>query len=146
MWLKTCELHASITWYTSMPERLVARAEELLGSLAGQRTVVLGASYRGGVKETAFSGVFPTVAALRARGAEVVVHDPLYSDDELSALGFSPYRLGDGIDVAILHTDHAAYRQLGPDALPGVKLLVDGRAATDADRWTGVPRLVIGQG
>jgi UDP-N-acetyl-D-glucosamine dehydrogenase len=130
----------------SMPERLVARAEELLGSLAGQRTVVLGASYRGGVKETAFSGVFPTVAALRARGAEVVVHDPLYSDDELSALGFSPYRLGDGIDVAILHTDHAAYRQLGPDALPGVKLLVDGRAATDADRWTGVPRLVIGQG
>ena len=31
--------------------------------------LVLGAAYRGGVKETAFSGVFPTVEALQARGA-----------------------------------------------------------------------------
>ena len=39
------------------------------GDLTGATAVVLGASYRGGVKETAFSGVFATVAALRDAGA-----------------------------------------------------------------------------
>ena len=128
----------------SMPERLVAQAEGVLGDLAGQRAVVLGAAYRGGVKETAFSGVFPTVKALEERGATVVVHDPLYSDDELRGLGFEPYELGAPVDVAILQTDHADYRTLSPAQLPGVKLLVDGRAASDAALWAGTPRLVVG--
>jgi UDP-N-acetyl-D-glucosamine dehydrogenase len=130
----------------SMPARLVERAADMLGSLSGLRTVVLGAAYRGGVKETAFSGVFPTVEALRARGAEVAVHDPLYTDEELRRLGFEPYHLGDAVDVAILQTDHADYRELEPAQLPGISLLVDGRAATDAERWVGVPRLVVGRG
>jgi len=128
----------------SMPERLVAQAEGVLGDLKGQRAVVLGAAYRGGVKETAFSGVFPTVAALRARGAEVSVHDPLYSDDELRGLGFEPYALGGAADLAILQTDHADYRDLAPADIPGVKLLVDGRNASDAARWAGTPRIVVG--
>ncbi|WP_438353542.1 nucleotide sugar dehydrogenase [Microbacterium sp. CJ88] len=130
----------------SMPERLVGRAESMMGSLRDVRTVVLGASYRGGVKETAFSGVFPTVDALRSRGAVVRVHDPLYTDDELRTLGLEPYTLGQPVDVAVLHTDHAAYRSLGADDLPGIRLLVDGRNVTDAARWRGVPRLVLGDG
>ena len=81
-------------------------------SLSGKRVVVLGASYRGRVKEIAFSGVFPTVEALRAAGAEVLVQDPLYDDDELEKLGFAPYHLGEPIDAAVVHTDHAAYRDL----------------------------------
>ncbi|WP_396656710.1 nucleotide sugar dehydrogenase [Microbacterium sp.] len=128
----------------SMPERLVGQAESVLGSLAGLRAVVLGAAYRGGVKETAFSGVFPTVAALESRGASVRVHDPLYSDDELRELGFEPYALGGAADLAVLQTDHAGYRALAPADLPGVRLLVDGRNATDADVWTGTPRIVVG--
>lgn len=128
----------------SMPERLVSQAEGLLGDLAGQRAVVLGAAYRGGVKETAFSGVFPTVEALRARGAEVFVHDPLYTDDELRRLGFEPYAFGAPVDLAILQTDHADYRDLDPGRLPGVKLLVDGRAVTSAAQWAGTPRIVVG--
>lgn len=134
------------TLNASMPERLVKQAEEMLGSLSGERAVVLGVSYRGGVKESAFSGVYPTVEALRERGADVYVHDPLYSNDELRGLGFEPYELGTDIDLAILHTDHAPYREIGPDHLPGVKLLVDGRAATDAARWAGTPRIVVGVG
>lgn len=130
----------------SMPERLVAQAEGVLGSLDGLRTVVLGAAYRGGVKETAFSGVFPTVQALRTRGAAVAVHDPLYSDEELRALGFEPYALGDDVDLAILQTDHADYRELTSAELPGIRLLVDGRNATDAANWAGTPRIVVGAG
>lgn len=128
----------------SMPERLVQQAERVLGSLEGQRAVVLGAAYRGGVKETAFSGVFPTVESLRERGVQVSVHDPLYSDDELRGFGFEPYALGDEVDLAILQTDHAQYRGLNPAQLPGVKLLVDGRNATDSAQWVGTPRIVVG--
>lgn len=128
----------------SMPERLVAQAEGILGDLTGLRAVVLGAAYRGGVKETAFSGVFPTVKALQDRGAQVVVHDPLYSDEELARLGFDAYAIGGEADLVILQTDHADYRELTPADLPGVRLLVDGRNATDAARWAGTPRIVVG--
>ena len=128
----------------SMPEHLVAQAEGILGSLDGLRAVVLGAAYRGGVKETAFSGVFPTVAALRERGATVTVHDPLYTDDELRRLGLEPHVPGSEVDLAVLQTDHAEYRSLTPAALPRVRLLVDGRNASDAVLWAGVPRIVVG--
>lgn len=130
----------------AMPERLVARTEELLGDLRGLRVVVLGAAYRGGVKETAFSGVFATVASLEVRGAQVLVHDSVFSGDELAALGWAPYELGSPIDVAIVQSDHREYASLTPADLPGVRLLVDGRRITDPATWRGTPRIVVGDG
>jgi nucleotide sugar dehydrogenase len=129
-----------------MPAYAVARLRERLGDLAGLRVVVLGAAYRGGVKETAFSGVFPVVEALRRHGAVPVVHDPLYDDAELRALGLEPYALGEPCDAAVLQADHAGYRDLGPEDLPGVKALLDGRAVTDEARWQGVERIALGGG
>jgi UDP-N-acetyl-D-glucosamine dehydrogenase len=130
----------------SMPERVVEQAASVLGNLTGLRVVVLGAAYRGGVKETAFSGVFPTVEALTARGATVLVHDPLYSDEELGRFGFSPYTIGEPVDLAIVQADHAEYSALTAADLPGIRLLVDGRNSTSAEVWAGTPRLVIGAG
>ena len=118
----------------------------LLGSLEGLRVAVLGAAYRGGVKETAFSGVFGVVSALNEAGAQVSVHDPLYSDSELAAFGWEAYHLGEQVDVAIIQTDHASYRELTPGDLPGVRLLVDGRAVTAPSLWAGTPRITIGGG
>lgn len=134
------------TFNATMPDYVVGRAEEVLGDLSGLRVVVLGASYRGKVKETAFSGVFPTVEALRAKGAEVLVQDPMYTDEELAGFGWTPYHLGEPVDLAIVQADHPEYRDLTPDQLPGVRLLLDGRRATDPALWTGTPRLVIGGG
>lgn len=128
------------------PARVVARAEELLGSLDGLTVAVLGASYRGGVKETAFSGVFPVVAALESRGATVFVHDPMFIDEELEKIGLVPFHLGGSADVAIVQADHRDYARLAPADVQGVRLLVDGRRVTDAALWQGVPRLVIGTG
>lgn len=130
-----------------MPDYTVSLAESALdGSLAGRRVVVLGASYRGRVKETAFSGVFTTVEALKARGAEVLVHDPMFSDEELAAYGFTPYHLAEPVDAAILQADHPEYLELTPADLPGIKVLVDGRNSTAPDKWAGVTRLVVGKG
>ncbi len=127
-----------------MPAYVVGRAAEVMGSLEGLNVVVLGASYRGRVKETAFSGVFPTVAELRERGAKVSVHDPMFTDEELASFGWEPYHLGEPVDVAIVQADHPEYQALTPADLPGIRLLYDGRRVTDPDLWRGTPRLVIG--
>ncbi len=126
-----------------MPEHAVALLEQAHGDLSGATVVVLGAAYRGGVKETAFSGVFDVVRALEARGAHVTVHDPLYSDAELRALGLSPHALGSGADAAILHTDHAEYETLSQSDLPGAQVLVDGRGTLPP--IPGVRHLVLGR-
>lgn len=127
-----------------MPQYAVSRVEEVIGDLDGQDVVVLGASYRGGVKETAFSGVFETVNELRKRGANVKVQDPMYSDQEIEAFGWEPYTMGDPVAVAIVQADHSEYKELTPKDLPGIRLLFDGRRVTDAKLWEGTPRLVIG--
>jgi nucleotide sugar dehydrogenase len=128
----------------SMPERAVALLEAEVGSLAGRRVAVLGAAYRGGVKETAFSGVFGTVETLRSRGAEPLVHDPLFSDDELRGYGFTPYHLGEPADFVVVQADHAEYAKLTPADVPGVRALLDGRQVTDPAAWADVVRIVIG--
>jgi nucleotide sugar dehydrogenase len=132
----------------AMPEYAVSLLQEEQGDLTGVRVAVLGIAYRGGVKETAFSGVFPTVDALKERGAEVVVADPMYTEDEIRALGFTPYIVGSGesVDAAIIQTDHVEYRTLTPADLPGVGTLIDGRRITDPAAWQGVRRRMIGAG
>lgn len=129
-----------------MPAFAVQLAADAVGDLTGKRVAVLGASYRGGVKETAFSGVFPVVAELRERGADVAVHDPMYTDEEIAKFGWSPYHLGDEADLAILQTDHAEYRTLTAKDLPGVTTIVDGRRSLDPANFPGVEILVIGLG
>ena len=128
-----------------MPEYTVGLLEGAHGELTGSRVAVLGAAYRGGVKETAFSGVFATVTALRARGASVLVHDPMYSDEELGALGFTPYHFGEPVDAAVVQADHVEYGKLRPDLLPGIKTFVDGRRVSSAEQWPGVTYCVIGK-
>lgn len=127
-----------------MPAYAVGLAEEAYGPLAGARAVVLGAAYRGGVRETAFSGVFALVDALQAAGATTSVHDPLYDDAELKRLGLVPYVLGQPVDVAVLQTDHVEYRALEAADLPGVRVVVDGRRHLDRSSFPDVRVIVIG--
>lgn len=129
----------------AMPEHVVKTLAKLHGNLKDARVVVLGASYRGGVKETAFSGVFPTVAALTAAGAKVSVHDPMYTDAELTGYGFAPYHLGEAVDAAILQADHAEYKELTAASLPGLKTFLDGRGTTKDQNFAGVRYHVVGR-
>ena len=75
----------------------------------------------------AFSGVFPLVESLEARGALVSVHDPMLSDGELEDLGFKPHVLGGQVDAVIVQSDHPEYASLGPNDLGNPKAVVDGR-------------------
>ncbi|MDP9806004.1 nucleotide sugar dehydrogenase [Trueperella bonasi] len=127
-----------------MPEYVIGRVEDVLGDLKDQKIAVLGASYRGGVKETAFSGIFATVAGLKERGAQVRVHDPMFSADDLAGYGWDAYELGEGVDAVIVQADHKEYAEITPANFPGIKLLFDGRRITNPELWKGTPRLVIG--
>jgi nucleotide sugar dehydrogenase len=129
----------------AMPSQVVNTLAQLHGSLSGQKVVVLGASYRGGVKETAFSGVFPTVEALKSQGATVLVHDPMYTDEELKKYGFDAYHYGENIDAAVVQADHKEYADLDTKSLPGVKTLLDGRGITKSENWLNIKYHVIGR-
>lgn len=128
----------------AMPAYAVGLAKAAYGDLSGARAVVLGASYRGGVKEAAFSGVFQTVSSLRDEGAVVMVHDPIYTDEELREMGFPPYALGAPVDVAVLQADHDEYSSLSASDLPGLAVIVDGRHVLDPSRFVGVQVIILG--
>lgn len=117
-----------------MPAYAVQIARRTYGDLHGSRVAVLGVSYRGGVKETAFSGVFPLVEALKAEGASVGVHDPMYSPAELAALGFEPFALGTPVDLVVVQADHVEYAGLCFTDVPGAQVVVDGRRVLDCAR------------
>ncbi len=131
-----------------MPGYAVELLEHALGgSLRDARVLILGVSYRGDVKETAFSGAFALRDKLTHAGSTVFAADPLYSDAELEAHGFVPWR-SDGIDAAIIQADHADYASLQAEDLPGLRVLLDGRRAVDAAPWraAGVNVVRIGEG
>lgn len=131
----------------SVGTRVVARVDDRLGDLQGATVAVLGATYRGGVKETAFSGVFPLVQEIGARGGRALVHDPLLTEDELRQVGLEPFKLGSRCDAAIVQTDHDMYRTLTPDAVPGCQVIVDIRRVLNEEQWFGVVDVVtLGSG
>lgn len=114
-----------------MPSHAIDLLERDLGTLTGKRVLILGAAYRGGVRETAFSGVFPLVDELRRRSAIPQVTDPLYDDDALAALDLPAWD-GEPVAGAILQADHAEYTQLSPAQVPGAQTVIDGRGKLDA--------------
>ena len=130
----------------AMPAHAVKILADSLGDLKDKTVVVLGVSYRGGVKESAFSGVFGTVTALTARGAKVLVQDPMYTDSEIIALGFTPCAIGISTDGLILQADHVEYKSLSKADFPNVKAVVDGRRILSTSNFEGVAFRVIGQG
>ena len=129
----------------AMPRYAVDRLAAEMGSLRGLRIAVLGAAYRGGVKETAFSGVFGVVEAITELGGRATVHDPLFTDDELVELGFMPYHLGEPCDAAIVQAEHVEYRSLQRRDLGGATMLLDGRGCVDPTSDLRIIQLGVGR-
>ena len=130
----------------AMPAHAVDLLEGAFGDLDRCRVAVFGAAYRGGVKETAFSGVYGLVEELERRGARVTVDDPLFNDAELRALGLDPHHAGSVVDAVVIQTDHENYRTLGSADVPGARVVVDGRRVLEAANWPDTKIIVIGSG
>lgn len=136
----------AITVNESMPRRVAERVRDSLGDLTGSTVAILGISYRGGVKETAFSGAFPLRDDLESLGATVVAHDPMYSPAEIQRHGFTPFSLGSECDAAVVQADHLSYRDLAAEDLPAARMVFDGRRILDPERIKPIPLRTLGDG
>lgn len=123
--------------------------EEALGGLAGRRLLVLGLTYRPGVRELAHSPALALAAEVRRRGAIVAGHDPLLGEADVAQLGFIPAAADGGwpADALVLHTADPAYRELDLNRLPGLQVVLDcaGLCQPEAVAGAGVQYLGIGR-
>jgi nucleotide sugar dehydrogenase len=123
---------------------LVARAREVndgqvgvaldvildaVGDLDGVPVLVLGLTYREGVRELAYSRGVALVRALVATGARVAAHDPLLTAEEIRALGVEPWTWGEAWPARAIVTQTADRRwlELEPGWFDGLAIVVDGR-------------------
>ena len=106
-----------------------AVCDALGGSLDGVPVLVLGLTYREGVKELAYSRALPLITLLRAAGARVSAHDPLLTDDEVRSLGAEPWDWGSSSDARaiVTQTGDRRWGALDPAWAPDLAILVDGR-------------------
>jgi nucleotide sugar dehydrogenase len=121
------------------------RAE--VGSLEGVPVLVLGLTYREGVKELAHSRALPLMAELAAAGARVSAWDPLLDGDEIAELGATPWTWGESSDARAIVTQTAdpVFRELDPAWLPDLQVVLDGRNGARDVAWPSHVR-VLGVG
>ncbi|HET8912852.1 MAG TPA: nucleotide sugar dehydrogenase [Ktedonobacteraceae bacterium] len=134
----------------TMADYGVQRIESLLGSLDQKSALILGIAYRGNVKETAFTSAKLLQEALTQRGATVYVDDPLFSDSEIQALGYTPVSAAQEgrIEAIILQSGHQQYHDLDFGRFPGCKVILDGRQffAREKIERLGMDYIAIGAG
>jgi nucleotide sugar dehydrogenase len=111
----------------SMPEFFVKILLNAAGSLRNKKILVLGATYRPGVKEVAYSGVFRLKELLIEHGALPFFSDPLLTEVELNTMELPPGSLDDEIDFVILHTGHESYNLSNFSKIKNLKFVIDGR-------------------
>lgn len=134
----------------AMAEYAVQRVEAVIGPLAHQPVLILGVAYRGNVHETAFTCAKLLQDALLERGATVYVNDPLFSEAELLALGYTPLppEYAGEIRAIILQANHQAYQLLDFSRFAHCLVVLDGRRAlrSEAIESLGMHYMTIGDG
>ena len=131
----------------AVPKRVASVVVDALDGGGDHRVLILGVAYRGGVKETAYSGAFALRDALLDLGVNAVADDPLYDAAELRLAGFEPWD-GEPVDAVIVQADHMEYKDLLPSNFPGARVVYDGRAILQRENWDvdGLSVKVIGRG
>ena len=134
----------------SMASVGVDQLARALGGLEGRRVLVLGASYREDVKELAFSTAFAIVDLLRRAGAEVLIHDPLYTDAELANFEAEivdrDSEEARSVDAVVVQAMHSNFAELDWGAFERLRAVLDGRGTLDREkiRRAGAAYIAIG--
>jgi nucleotide sugar dehydrogenase len=111
-------------------DRAIETVAGALGGLDGAEVLVLGLTYRHGVKELAYSRAIALIDGLRARGARVLAFDPLLDDDEVARLGAVPWSWGSTaptVRAIVTQTADPVFATLDPAWFPGLRAVLDGR-------------------
>jgi nucleotide sugar dehydrogenase len=112
----------------------IAALASAIGWLDGAGVLVLGLTYRHGVKELAYSRALPLIERLRAAGARVLAYDPLLTDHEVTATGAEPWTWGTatpGVRAVVTQTADPRWLELDAAWLPDLAVVIDGRNSLD---------------
>ncbi len=133
------------------PGRQLQRLGDELGGLAGKHVHILGLSFRPQVKEASYSPAYSLQAELAGLHAKATIEDPMYSDQELVAMGFMPARAGlNHMDAVVLNTAHPEFAK--PDfrawTACGVRAILDGRGiwSKESVEAAGLTYVGVGRG
>ena len=98
-------------------------------SLKGAKVLLLGISFRGGVKEERFSPFFAVRDELIKRGASVYGYDPLYTREEVENHGVAYAPDCTGCDAVVILSDHKEFTAISWEHLykTGTRVVIDGR-------------------
>jgi UDP-N-acetyl-D-mannosaminuronate dehydrogenase len=108
---------------------LVALADAI-GTLDGASILVLGLTYRYGVKELAYSRALPLIEGLLERGARPLAYDPLLTGQETNRSGASAWTWGHReprVQAIVTQTADPGWRALDASWFPGLRAFLDGR-------------------
>jgi nucleotide sugar dehydrogenase len=100
-----------------------------LGGLQGVPVLVLGLTYRHGVKELAYSRALPLIDRLAHQGAVVSAFDPLVSADETARCCATPWTWGENgpFRAIVTQTADPLFSRLDPAWFPDLEVVFDGR-------------------
>jgi nucleotide sugar dehydrogenase len=129
-------------------DRAIESVADALGGLDGAEVLVLGLTYRHGVKELAYSRAIPLIEGLRARDARVLAYDPLLSNAEVANAGGTPWSWGSAapaVRAIVTQTADPVFATLDPSWFPKLEVVLDGRnSLRDVQLPSGICYLGIG--
>ena len=125
----------------SMPhhvvELVIKGLNEVGRSLKGSNVLVLGLTFRGGVKEFTKSPTIPLIKELKEWGAKVYAYDPLCTPEDAKRFGAEWKEDFKEIDAIVIVTDHKEFKNLDLDKISKQvrsKVIIDGRNVLDAEK------------
>jgi nucleotide sugar dehydrogenase len=103
--------------------------QQELGGLEGVPILVLGLTYRHGVKELAYSRALPLIERLTHQGALVSAYDPLLAAHETARCCATPYTWGDSgpFRAIVTQTADPLFTTLDLGLFPDLEVMFDGR-------------------
>ncbi len=123
---------------SKMPEHAINLIKAAVNKIESKRILILGISYRSGVKEVAFSGSLALDRVLRDTGIVASFYDPLYSNEEVIEMGLEPYDgNGASIDVVIIQTEDNSHLELINRDLTKCQVIFDGRNILNTSNYSG---------
>jgi nucleotide sugar dehydrogenase len=119
--------------------------QQELGGLEGVPILVLGLTYRHGVKELAYSRALPLIERLTHQGALVSAYDPLLDPGETAHCCAAAYHWGDSgpFRAIVSQTADPLFTTLDPSLFPNLAVVFDGR---DSLRGLDLPPTVAYRG
>ena len=122
----------------SMPHHIVELTVKALNSagkpLKGSNILVLGLTFRGGVREFMKAAAKPIIEELKEWGANVYAYDPLCTREDAERFGAEWKEDFDGVDAIVITADHREFKELNIEKIAermSTRIIVDGRNVID---------------